>query len=150
MGYNSYSGYNTYREIGVKTASQGSLVVMLYQGAVSHLEDAIALVDDNNKINPRDMESFGKHIRKVTDIITELETSLDLDRGGEIAQNLLSLYIFFNKRLLSDALSHDKKDLKEIHKMLSDLTESWVQAANSTANAQVGIPTDRPAISITG
>ena len=46
MAYQNPYGINTYQEIGVKTASQGKLVVMLYEGAVNHLEKAIALVGE--------------------------------------------------------------------------------------------------------
>ena len=63
MNYNTYSynGYNTYREIGVKTASQGKLVVMLYDGAVTNLQSAISLVDESNKVAASNMETFGKY-----------------------------------------------------------------------------------------
>ena len=97
MGYNARNGYNTYREIGVKTASRGSLVVMLYDGAVSHLKDAISLITISGRIEPSNMEKYGRHIQKVTDIISELQATLNMEEGGEIAQNLMSLYIFFNK-----------------------------------------------------
>ncbi len=150
MGYNTRSGYNAYREIGVRTASQGSLVVMLYDGAVSHLEEAIALVEGENRVAPGHIESFGKHLQKVTDIISELEASLDLERGGEIAENLMALYIYFTKQLTAGTINHEKKQLQDVLGMLSQLQESWVTAANSTANTQVEIPADRPTISVTG
>ena len=150
MGYSANNGFKAYQEIGVKTASQGSLVVMLYEGAVSRLEEAIALVDDDNKIKPGDIEKFGQKVQKASDIISELEASLDLEKGGDIAKNLMSLYIFFNKQLLSVSLSHDKRTLESVHKMLSDLLNSWIQAANSLANTQVQMAVDTPAISING
>ena len=52
MAYNA-NGYNAYREIGVKTASQGKLVVMLYEGAVSHIEKAMELIGDEGKIKAK-------------------------------------------------------------------------------------------------
>lgn len=143
-------GYNAYRKVGVKTASQGSLVVMLYEGAVSNLQDAIALVSDDNKVDPRNMEKYGKHLQKVNDIISELASSLDMENGGEIAQNLMSLYVFFTKRILSFSVSHDKVEMKKILEMLSELTESWVQAAGSTANTQVKMVGESSTISING
>ena len=59
-GSNPYGGFSAYREIGVKTASQGKLVVMLYDGAVSNLEKAIALISEDEKIAPGSIENFGK------------------------------------------------------------------------------------------
>ena len=150
MGYSANNGFKAYQEIGVKTASQGSLVVMLYEGAVSRLEEAIALVGEDNKVKPGDIERFGQKVQKASDIISELEASLDMEKGGEIAKNLMALYIFFNKQLLSVSLSHDRKTLESVHKMLSDLLDSWIQAANSLANTQVQMAVDSPAISING
>lgn len=150
MSYNARNGYNTYREIGVKTASRGSLVVMLYDGAVSHLKDAISLINDSGKIEPNNMEKYGRHIQKVTDIISELQATLNMEEGGEIAQNLMSLYIFFNKQLLDNAIRHDKTNLSKILSMLSDLRDSWSVAANSTANTEVSVSSAIPSISITG
>lgn len=147
-GYGYGNGYNTYREVGVKTASQGKLVVMLYEAACKNLEDALTLVDDDNKIKANNIESFGNHIQKTSDIITELQVSLDMDRGGNIAKDLMSLYIFFNNQLLNCSITHDKSKVSFVYKMLSELKESWIVAANSTANAQAQA-VDRPAVNIT-
>ncbi|MBQ5492175.1 MAG: flagellar export chaperone FliS [Treponema sp.] len=149
MAYNA-NGYNAYREIGVKTASQGKLVVMLYEGAVNHIEKAMELIGDEGKIPADSIENFGNHIQKVQDILTELQMSLDMDKGGEIAKNLMALYIFFNKEILDASIQHDKAKLANIHKMLSDLRDSWVQIANSTANTQANMQQARPSINITG
>ena len=111
MAYNA-NGYNAYREIGVKTASQGKLVVMLYEGAVSHIEKAMELIGDEGKIKADSVENFGNHIQKVQDILTELQMSLDMDKGGEIAKNLMALYIFFNKEILTQAFSTTKQNLQ--------------------------------------
>ena len=89
FGANAYGGYNTYKQVGVKTASQGKLVVMLYDGAVSNLEKAIALISEDGKIAPGSIENFGNYLQKVMDIITELEVSLNMEQGGEIAKNLI-------------------------------------------------------------
>ncbi len=153
MNYNTYSynGYNTYREIGVKTASQGKLVVMLYDGAVTNLQSAISLVDESNKVAASNMETFGKHLQKAQDIITELQISLDMEKGGEIAQNLMSLYIYFNKELLGCSLTHDKGKMNFILKLLSELRDSWASVSQSQANGTVKMQSERAStLSITG
>lgn len=142
------NGYNAYREIGVKTASQGKLIVMLYEGAVQHLEEAIGLVKADGKIEASKIESFGNHLQKVQDIITELECSLDMDHGGEIAKNLMSLYIWFNKELMAASFSHDTKQMGDVLGMLKDLRDSWIVAAQKTNTPS---PAEgRPSISIQG
>lgn len=149
MSYgNSIAGYVTYREIGVKTASQGKLVVMLYEGAISNLDKAIALVKEGGKIAPADIESYGNYLQKAMDIIAELEASLNMDEGGDIAKNLMSLYVFFNKRILAATMSHGAKELSDVRGMLSELKDSWVAASNSAANTK--ITGAFPAVSVTG
>ncbi|MBS7311306.1 MAG: flagellar export chaperone FliS [Treponema sp.] len=133
MGYNQ--AYNAYRDTNVKTASQGRLIVLLYEGAVKQLTLANSMFDENGKLPVRSIEAFGKAILKAQEIITELQVSLDMEKGGEIAKNLMSLYIFFNKELTETNISKDQKRLEPIMKMISDLCESWRQAAASSANA---------------
>lgn len=134
-GANPYGGYNTYREVGVKTASQGKLVVMLYEGAVLNLEKAIALIDPMGKIQASNIEAYGNYIQKVMDIISELQISLDMEKGGEIAKNLMSLYLFFNEELMNANINQDKEKVSSVLKMMSDLADAWRTIANSTANA---------------
>lgn len=133
MGYNQ--AYNAYRDTNVKTASQGRLIVLLYEGAVKQLTLANSMFDENGKLPVRSIEAFGKAILKAQEIITELQVSLDMEKGGEIAKNLMSLYIFFNKELTETNISKDQKRLEPIMKMISELCESWRQAAASSANA---------------
>lgn len=147
-GYSN--GYNAYKKASVTTASQGKLVVMLYEAAVSKLEYARDLIDDNGKIEPSQIENFGNAMQKVEDIIMELQVSLDMDKGGEIAKNLMALYVYFNKELVNATISHDKKKISFILDMLSQLHESWVTAANSNANAEKKSTEDRPALNIMG
>ena len=58
-----------------------------------------------------------------------------MDKGGDIARNLMSLYVFFNEELLSANINHDKTKLDFVLKMTKELADSWRQVANSTANA---------------
>ena len=58
-----------------------------------------------------------------------------MEKGGEIASNLMALYIFFNKQLTEANIKKDKAVLDSILKMMSDLCESWTQAASSSANS---------------
>ena len=133
MGYQN--AYNAYQKTNVSTASQGRLVVLLYEGAVKNLTGAINLFDANEKIKPNNIEQYGIYIQKTQAIITELQVSLDMEKGGEIAKNLMSLYIFFNEQLMSATINHDKKILQSVQKMMNDLADSWRTIANSTANA---------------
>ena len=111
-------GYAAYQNTNIKTASQGKLVVLLYEAAVKNLKNAESLIDEENKIKPSNMEKFGKFLQKAQAIITELQVSLDMEKGGEIAKNLMSLYIYFNQELISVNIKHDKTKLEYIEQQM--------------------------------
>ena len=134
MGYTQ--AYNAYKETNVKTASQGRLVVLLYEEAVRQLPLASSLFSEDSNLPVQNIERFGKSILKSQEIITELQVSLDMEKGGEIAKNLMALYIFFNRQLTDANIKKDKAIVESILKMMSELCESWRQAAASSATTQ--------------
>ena len=133
MGYSN--AYNAYQKTNINTASQGRLVVLLYEGIIKQLTAAATYIEKDGKILPGNIEKYGICIQKAQAIITELQVSLDMDKGGDIARNLMSLYVFFNEELLSANINHDKTKLDFVLKMTKELADSWRQVANSTANA---------------
>ena len=129
------NAYTAYQKNNVSTASQGRLVVLLYEGAVKHLTSALNLFDAKEKIKASNIEQFGIHIQKTQAIITELQVSLDMEKGGDIARNLMSLYVYFNEELMDATINHNKTKIQFVLKMVSELADSWRMVANSTANA---------------
>ena len=133
MGYSN--AYSAYQKTNINTASQGRLIVLLYEGIIKQLSTAVTYIENNGKIAPGNIEKYGICIQKAQAIITELQVSLDMEKGGDIARNLMSLYVFFNEELLAANISHNREKLEFVLKMVKDLTESWRQIANSVANA---------------
>jgi flagellar secretion chaperone FliS len=113
--------YNQYKQTEVSTANQGKLIVMLYDGAIKFLRIALDTMD------PKTYDVANDNILKAQDIITELLVSLNMKEGGEISQNLFSLYIYFKKRLLEANMKKDPDIVKEVLKLLEDLREAWEQ-----------------------
>ena len=130
-------GYAAYQNTNIKTASQGKLVDLLYEAAVKNLKNAESLIDEENKIKPSNMEKFGKFLQKAQAIITELQVSLDMEKGGEIAKNLMSLYIYFNQELISVNIKHDKTKLEYIEQQMSELLKAWKEASASASQTPV-------------
>jgi len=122
---------STYRETRVKTASQGQLIIMLYEEAVKHLDRGLELLGLNvgGKRIPGNIEKISKSILKTQEIITELTVSLDFDQGGEIAKNLFSLYAWFNKELLEANISQDIRRVTAVRNQLNELRSAWVEIA---------------------
>jgi flagellar protein FliS len=113
---------------------------MLYDEAVRQLDKAIDLLDEygepEGKRDPGKIEPINKAILKTQNIITELMTSLDMDNGGEIAQNLLSLYTWFNKELLEANITHDKRRITVVRNLVSELRSTWSEISVKTAASE--------------
>ena len=131
---------SAYKETRIRTASQGQLIVMLYDEAVKQLDKSLELITLNksNKSDPSRIEVIGKAIIKTRDIITELMVSLDFEQGGEIAQNLFSLYTWFNKELLEAHINLDINRIGTVKNHIADLRTAWVEiAARTNAEGRV-------------
>ena len=113
------NGLQAYQNTAVTTQSKGRLVVMLYEGAIRFIKLAIKAID------ARHFEDKGKYLSKAQDIIFELNAVLDMDAGGEIAQNLRSLYMYMNRRISEANVSLDKDILNEVISLLDELNSSW-------------------------
>lgn len=140
--------YNAYKKASVNTASQAELVVLLYEGAVKKLASASSKFGPDGKLPVVNIESFSSDVLRAEEIITELQVSLDMEKGGEIARNLMSLYLYFNDQLRSANISKNKEKIDSVLNMMSQLADSWRQAAEKS-NGTVP-PQSQPALNIEG
>lgn len=131
VGYNQ--AYSAYRTTSVKTASQGKLIIMLYDECVRQLTSALEKIGEDNKIQPQNIEKFNANVLKAQEVITELEVSLDMDAGGDIAKNLLNLYMFFNQELLDANVSSKREKIVFVKDMMIQLRETWAEIIASSA-----------------
>ena len=114
-----------YQKVQVTTADRLKLVVMLYDGAISFLKTALKYLEKN------DMAGKGMYIAKAQDIIDELNNSLNLEEGGEIAVNLRKIYNFIYFYLVKANISKDPKMIKEVIGILSTLKEAWEEISKN-------------------
>jgi flagellar protein FliS len=113
----------TYKEIQIKTANQIKLIVMLYDGAIRHINLAIECFAERH----RKYDRINTHVVAAQDIISELMASLDFTKGGSLAKNLFSIYSYLNRRLLEGNLQKDEDPIREVKKLLAELREAWVE-----------------------
>jgi flagellar protein FliS len=121
----------SYKETQIKTATPGKLILMMYDGAIKNLNQALQDIDDEH----RRYDSISNSLIKAQDIIAELMISLDFERGGEIAKNLFGLYVFMNRRLLDGNIKKDKAPLEEVRTLLMELRGAWAEVAD-----KAGVP----------
>ena len=131
---------STYKETRVKTASQGQLIIMLYDEVVKHLDRGLELLGLNTggKKNPGNIEKISKAILKAQEIITELTVSLDFEQGGEIARNLFSLYTWFNRELLEANIHQDPHRVTAVRNQLNELRSAWAEIAAKNSSETPG------------
>lgn len=97
------------------TTSPGKVVIMLYDGAISFLEKA------KIKIEEKDYAEKGNLITKAIDIINELTSSLNVEKGGDLAQNLTSLYFYCTTTLLQANMKMDIEKIDIVINILGNL-----------------------------
>lgn len=112
-----------YKETQIKTASQGKLIVMLYDEAIRQIDVAVAGLRDS----ARRYDSVNAAITKAQELVTELLVSLDFERGGDIAQGLFSLYMYFNRQLLNANIAKDPTPMTDVRDQLSELRDAWME-----------------------
>lgn len=116
------NAYQVYRQTQAQTAAPGELVVMLYRGAVRF---AAAGAEG---IEQRDIQAAHNNLVRAQAVIAELAETLDLERGGEIARNLLSVYEYLNRRLVEANLHKQAAPAREVEAHLRELLSAWEQA----------------------
>ena len=112
-------GIEAYQETAVTTQSKGKLVVMLYEGAIKFLKQAIKEIEAGNT------EEKGKYISKALDILFELNAVLDMEAGGEVATNLRNLYLFMGRHLTEANAKQDIGKIEDVIKLLEELNQGW-------------------------
>ncbi|MFC0338492.1 flagellar protein FliS [Kushneria avicenniae] len=117
-------GASTYASVGVETgvmsASPHQLIVMLFDGAMAAIFKAKWAMDHN------DVAGRGMAISKAIDIIDGgLRASLDMTRGGELAERLSSLYEYMSRSLLKANVSSDRALLEHVENLLGDIAGAW-------------------------
>jgi flagellar protein FliS len=141
---NANDRVQAYKEIQIKTANQIRLIVMLYDGAVRHLNLAL----DSFAEGHRRYDVINNHIIAAQDILSELTASLDFEKGGTLAKNLFSLYSFMNRQLLDANLKKDPNPLRDVKKLLGELREAWEEISTRKGLEEKGA--DSSGVNIAG
>ncbi|MBX3118179.1 MAG: flagellar export chaperone FliS [Fimbriimonadaceae bacterium] len=114
-----------YKKNAVNGASPLQLIVMLYDGALRFMEAG------KHHMKERNLEKQNDSLQKAQRIVLELMASLDMEKGGEIAKNLFSLYGYVTNELITANINDDPVPIDRSIKVLSDLRESWVALESS-------------------
>lgn len=114
---------NSYRRVATQTAPPGQLVLMLYEGTIRFLEQALTgfTKDDPAEFNG----TISNNVLRAQEIIRELDKSLDLGAGGELALQLRRLYDYFDRRLSESNIKKEQAGIREVIGRVSTLRNAW-------------------------
>ena len=111
---------NPYLQSKVMTASPEELVLMLYDGAIRFMNQAVVHLEASNK--PSAHESS---IRAQA-IVAELMGGLNMDM--EISKNLMSLYDYLQYVMVGANIDKDVDKSRHAIELLRELRETWQEA----------------------
>ena len=114
---------NRYFETSVTTSSPEQLVVLLYEAAIRHLKQAITNIED------KDLNGKRQSVDRAMAIVQHLQSTLDMERGGQISLELDRLYTYVVFRILDGSAKLTVGPLEEAVKLLSSLLEAWREVA---------------------
>lgn len=113
----AYTQVNKYS--GITDASPHRLVQMLLEGALEKLAGVKYFLKRG------EIAKKGESIGQVIAIIGGLRSSLDIEAGGELAENLERLYDYMERRLVTANLQNDESILDEVNSLLREIQAGW-------------------------
>ena len=116
-----------YQRTKVETAGKLELVIMCYEKTLQALHEAKAFIE------AKEYEKKAHKLQLALDIIHGLQTSLNFEKGGQIAKNLDSIYSYVTRRLLQGDTQKDISVYDECIHLLSELKEAWDKIGNGQA-----------------
>jgi len=121
--------YQAYQNNAVNTASGGQLTLMLYNGCIKFINQAM------KDMNEKNHEGKNKHIQKAQDIIQEL--MLTLDQDVEISKQLLPLYEFIHYQLQQGNIKNEVHYLEEALEFITEFRNTWKEVMKQEASQYV-------------
>ncbi|MGD9521667.1 MAG: flagellar export chaperone FliS [Tepidiphilus sp.] len=135
--FNRMRGANAYSQVSLETAVQSAdphqLILMLYDGALMALAQAVVAMEQ--KDIPKRAQSISRAIAIIHD---GLHASLDVEAGGELAQRLAALYDYMVERLTQANATNNAAAVQEVSGLLRTLREAWAEMPRQQAAATAG------------
>jgi len=115
-----------YKKDAVISAPPERIVLMLYDGAMRHMNLAL------KKLKSGDRSGYSQHLSKGQAIVAELVNSLDAKLGGEVGKNLERLYLYIIDRLIEANLNGQGQAISDCIRIMKTLKEGWEDAIRQT------------------
>ena len=122
----------------VAGASPARLVQIMFEQILSQLATAQGCMERiKNNLPLNEIVAKGKSLGRAIRLINQLNNSLDMDRGREIADNLRALYVYMLARLTTANITNDSAIVGEVASLVQKIKTGWDQVV---AGADSGAP----------
>ena len=111
-----------YQKSSIETASREQILIMLYDGAIQFLNKAKIAIQN------KEPEATHNNLMGAQNIIQEFINSMDREVAPQLAENLISLYEYFIRRLVQANMKKQVEPIDEVLKYLKSLKATWEQA----------------------
>jgi len=134
----------SYKAQSVQTASPGKLVLMLFDGYLRFTTAAKRAFDETDFTKRN--EGVNNNLIRAQNIVTELQSSLDMSVPGELPGTLYRLYDYVLHQLQQSNLQKKPEPIDEADKVISELREAWSEMLTQSPDG--GIAPDQQSGSI--
>lgn len=118
-------GIKAYRSVGIKddlaVADPHRVIQLLMQGALENLAKAKGCIER------KDYLGKSATLSKAMAIVSSLQSSLDMDAGAEIANNLAALYEFMLNHLILASRENSLDKISEVMELILTIKSAWDQ-----------------------
>ena len=127
-------GASAYNQVGVQSvvneASPHMLIQLLFNALDASLNAAKGAMQRGS------IEEKGIQIGKAVRILEEgLKAAVDVEQGGELAQNLITVYDYSITQLTFANLRNDVQLLQSVQDVLAPIAQGWSDISNTPAVA---------------
>ena len=123
-----------YQRTQVESRSPLELVVLLYDGAIQSIGMA------RDAMRRRDLTAKRDAMSRAVAIVSELRNTLNLERGGDVAQSLDRLYAHVLSLLVEANMHLNARPLDQAERVLQEVREGWVAIASGRTAAPQAHP----------
>ena len=114
---------NSEKKAVIEAEDSHAMVLLLFDELIK----TARIFSQNIKVKNGDQEVKSENMSKALTIIYALQSSLDFERGGEIAENLYRLYEYTREQILIDNKSNEAAGVLVAISSLEDIREAWVE-----------------------
>ena len=126
-------GLRSYKSSRANTASREDLLILLYEGAIRFLERSLVEFEAKN------LSEHKMYLRRGLAIVSELQSTLNFDKGGELAVQLFDLYGFMIQQLTSANVTQDVTLIRGVIGNMNTLLDGWRDAVRQVKQDAVSV-----------